>query len=350
MRLDANSARSNNFDVIRFILAVLVIFSHSFPICWGNNDHEPGVLLFRITFGHLAVAGFFSISGYLILASWNRRKSILDYLRKRFLRIYPGWIVVNLITILIALVLSMTSAREIFVWILQWPILSRFEIAGAFPDNPYPGAVNGSLWTIPYEWYCYWMLLVLGVSGLLKGGLRVVVVTAIVMLLHLSELWLEWSPSGRISAMLGLAPFFLVGSCFYEFREKIEFHKWWFLAGLLACFVCGWVPIIKPIVLPIAATYVIFYAAFQRRVRVHSFGKYGDFSYGIYLYAFGIQQILVWMAGGSMHPLVLFALATPLSIIAGIASWYGVERWFLPQRRRREIPHTESSQPSVKTV
>ncbi|PQO32827.1 acyltransferase [Bremerella cremea] len=347
MRVDANSSQSNNFDIIRFFFACIVILSHSFPIGTGSNDSEPFFMMFETTMGDLAVAGFFTISGYLILASWQRRKSLFDYMRKRFLRIYPGWLTVNLLTIIILLAMSMISLREFLNWIPGILILKQFETSKAFATNIYSGTINGSLWSIPYEWACYLVLMGIGFAQLLRSPRRLAIFTGVVLLvaaaINVGADIYELSVHPRLFLLIKTSSFFLVGSCFYEYREKIEFHKTWFFVSLAGCLLAGLVPIVKPLILPVAMTYAVFYAAFQRRICFHHFGKYGDFSYGIYLYAFPIQQMIVYANGGSMNPFLLFLLATPASILAGIASWYGVERWCLPRRRRRETANLHPS-------
>src|SRR5438105_5393931 len=99
----AGTSRSNNFDFLRFTLAVMVMFSHCYALAFGNNEREP---LFRLTggatrFGTLAVAGFFALSGFLIANSWMNSRGLFDFARRRVLRIYPALIVTTLITVFV---------------------------------------------------------------------------------------------------------------------------------------------------------------------------------------------------------------------------------------------------------
>src|SRR5215207_5054601 len=88
---NVNSGRLNNFDFLRFLLAALVILSHSYPLLWGNNEREPLSLLTggQLSFGEFAVNGFFILSGFLIAQSWENSRTVSSYFKKRFLRIYP---------------------------------------------------------------------------------------------------------------------------------------------------------------------------------------------------------------------------------------------------------------------
>ena len=95
---------ANNFDFLRFVFAILVVVSHSYPL---SGDNESSQWIYKITNGQLVLAqiglsGFFVISGYFIFQSLQRSKSILDYLKKRFLRLFPALSVVLLLSILLA--------------------------------------------------------------------------------------------------------------------------------------------------------------------------------------------------------------------------------------------------------
>jgi peptidoglycan/LPS O-acetylase OafA/YrhL len=107
-------------------------------------------------------------------------------------------------------------------------------------------------------------------------------------------------------------------------------------ALIVACwFYSGWT-----IVFPLAGTYLVFWFAWTPWVRLHGFGKFGDFSYGTYLYAFPIEQMLMRWAGHSVAPWRLFAWATPLTLLVAVGSWYGVERhWLSPVRRKDTAVH-----------
>ena len=100
---EADFPRENNFNFLRFALAVLVLFSHSFSLIHGGDRWDWLYILTRgqVFGGGLAVDGFFIISGSLILQSWLRSLSAGDYLRKRALRIYPGYLVCALLCIFV---------------------------------------------------------------------------------------------------------------------------------------------------------------------------------------------------------------------------------------------------------
>ena len=137
--------RENNFDFIRLFLAVLVIFSHSYPLGTGSELAGADFNILtkgQVTGGHLAVDLFFIISGFLITASFERSKSIATYLKKRFLRIYPGFVVAMLFGLVIVLPASgghlaaISPMSRVSDFALQTIRLQEFHHAGAFPNNP----------------------------------------------------------------------------------------------------------------------------------------------------------------------------------------------------------------------
>ncbi len=169
------SHSANNFDFLRFLFAVAVIFSHSFVLC-GVDADEP---LTRLSSGQaylaeLGVDGFFAISGFLITASWMRRPQWGDYLKKRILRIYPGFLIVGVLCILLvgtagtvspAIYLHQLQPARLLLHLL---LLDKIAVPPTFSQNFVPDQVNGSLWTIKIEFEFYLMVAVLGTFHLFE--------------------------------------------------------------------------------------------------------------------------------------------------------------------------------------
>ena len=166
--------RRNNLDFVRLSLATLVIISHSFPLATGTEKYEPLLLAThgQTTAGTIAVNLFFVLSGFLIANSLLSSSSAWSYLRKRVRRIYPGFIATLLVGALVvccwrrppAHIIRSPRGLEISVGCVR---LREFAYDHAFPLNPAPGAINGSLWSISYEFWCYVGVAGLGVVGLL---------------------------------------------------------------------------------------------------------------------------------------------------------------------------------------
>ena len=155
---NSSNHRSNNFDLIRLIAAAMVVFAHSFILLEGKHDHEP---IFAMTggvtgAGQVGVDIFFVISGFLITKSFQNSISVSDYALKRLLRIFPALVVLLLITVFVfgPLVTSQSmleyfSTPSTYSYLTNVRLLRlQYELPGVFTDNPYPRAVNGSLWTL----------------------------------------------------------------------------------------------------------------------------------------------------------------------------------------------------------
>jgi peptidoglycan/LPS O-acetylase OafA/YrhL len=169
-----NKGRANNDGLLRRLLAILVICSHSYPWLQGNNDREPDMVLAggRVTGGELAVNGFLILSGFLIAQSWVRSRGAANNFRKRVARIYPGFVVAVLFSGLVA-ARYLASDRGLF-WTefsatesLLSTLNLEFEVPKPFSGLPVPG-VNGSPWWILFEFFCYVGMAAIGVCGVLR--------------------------------------------------------------------------------------------------------------------------------------------------------------------------------------
>ena len=244
--------RRNNFDMIRVLLAMLVLFSHSYPLGVGSDAGDPINLLThgQANGGAIAVDLFFVISGFLITASYERSKSILDYLKKRAARIYPGFLFAMAIDMLLVLPLGgghlagSSSPARVLNAVTQTLRLQEPRYAGAFPANPYPGVVNGSTWSIQYEFWCYLGVVLLGVTAALRS--RSILLLLFLLSIASSTLWSieNWHLSGGILGRIfgyppfwaRLLPMYLAGVVFYRFRSHLSIKLHWILmaSALLA--------------------------------------------------------------------------------------------------------------------
>jgi len=174
--MTATVTRLNNFDFLRLSAAILVVFSHCYPLA-GRSAEEPILnFLGYETGGGVAVAVFFTISGYLISASWLKGRSPLDYLIKRVMRIFPGLLVAVLLSILLGAFLTPLKLRDYLSHELTLNYLSNiwlhihYHLPQIFAENPHPHAINGSLWTLPIEFFLYIVVLLLGICTTLSHG------------------------------------------------------------------------------------------------------------------------------------------------------------------------------------
>src|SRR6185312_15421905 len=122
-----------------------------------------------------------------------------------------------------------------------------------------------------------------------------------------------------------LVPIYLSGVVFYVYRDRIPIDWRVAIFCLAGLGVAALVPFGMALGLPIFGTYILFFIAFNRRIRISGITKFGDFSYGVYLYAFPIQQLIVFKVGHLINPFLLFAIALPPTLVAGALSWALVE-------------------------
>jgi peptidoglycan/LPS O-acetylase OafA/YrhL len=335
------SNRPNNFDAIRIFMALLVVWSHAFALYFGSEAAEPISLLTHglVNAGNIAVDVFFVVSGFLIAKSFERSRTWWSYLKKRIARIYPGYIVATSICAFVLLPLY-AGTHYNFIEIAK-TIGMNLVLKGWFVNSePFVSnhghALNGSLWSIPFEFWCYLGVLAFGMLRL--GRVTLIAVFALVIALDVWTIGTGKIWGGGIAGLvLGwpnvwftVAPFFIAGMLFYFYRAVAPRSVWIAVVGLTLVIVCGWlIPLAGIALLPVVVSYAVLYWAFSARsVQV---AKYGDFSYGSYLYAFPIQQLLLAFTNLSFPAFV--AASMLLTLCAGVLSWFAVERWFHTARK-----------------
>lgn len=342
-----SEGRDNNFDFLRFFFAALVIFSHSFAMLYNGTWYAYDPLLHwtrgQAAFGGGAVDGFFLISGFLITKSWERSRGMGDYAQKRALRILPALAVVLVVTVFVLgpLATSLPLASYFhspwtytyFTFMGTRNLHLTDQLPGVFTHNPLLYRVNGSLWTIRCEALCYLMVAVLGLlhcyrrpALVLLASVAAVAVTALGAR-HLATMG-DWADSFRVLI------YFLWGMTFYLYRGVIPYSRALLLACLAGLVVSDLVGIL-PYTLPLLGAYGLFYTAFSPGLRLQGFARRGDFSYGLYLYAFPIQQLLVSHFRPVWNAETLTLAAFLLAGLCAVLSWHGVEKRWL---RRKATP------------
>lgn len=342
--------KHNNLNIIRLLLALTVIFSHSFSVALGRGHEIHGEPLLVWThgltsFGSLAVNSFFFISGFLITASWLRSKSMLDYFAKRVLRIYPAFIVAMGFSAA-SIWLCCPEFRAVVVNPLGWVwellkdllLLSSNSISWpcVFSRNPCPMLGNASLWSIPVEFRCYLAVMVIGVFGLFKRRL-LFLITA--MLSYEFYIMCNFHSQSVLDEAFAC---FMVGAVFWLWQNKIPFSNYIGCGCLVILLAAAWFKLWFSFAFPIAGGYCLLWLAYGPRIPFANWAEKTDLSYGTYLYAFPIQQMLA-MSSALRHPLVIFAIATPMTLLLAWLSWNFVEKRFLAMKKRVQEPLRKST-------
>ena len=359
---EAGTFRQNNFDFLRILFALLVVYYHSYPIAGGAGSDDPlgRATHYQLDTGLLAVDGFFAISGFLIAHSWTGSRSPRRFFIKRARRLVPAYIVATAATVLVVEPLGSRPWLPVFGWQHLAVVVREACLFNAyhtlpitFTHNPYPSTANASVWTIKYEVLSYCGLAAAGVTGLLgRRSLTLLffaglVVADVVLSRHpgavpgpVNAVW-PFHVLGYLTAWSRMGTSFWAGTTFYTFRQVIP-QRWWMAVAAASAMALGIATHVGDAILPVAGTYLLFWFAFNPAIRLEHVARYGDFSYGTYLYAFPIQQLIVfWFP--AIGPLSLFAAAAPLSLAAGVLSWFGVERRFV--RSTPTGPGTRASEP-----
>lgn len=330
----------NNFDFLRFVASSLVLFSHCFPLV-NQRSVEPLVIVTggRMSLGHLAVVVFFIISGFLISASWDNRKDFSKFLAARIRRIFPGLAVMLGMTVLAGWFLTTVDDVEY----LQSALIyfgrnltlykGTFDLAGVFNENIYGPAVNGSLWTLRHEFTCYLLVGFLGATGLLSRPVVWLVWFGGLIL----SLGIVWNLS-FLNELFPLVVWFSSGMLAYQYRA-LAMNKNASLGLMFVCLVLGIARANLILVSPIIA-YLLIKLVYAKSP-VTNFGRFGDFSYGIYIYAFPIQQLVIHLITksipGPVEWWVVFIVSFPLTWLFSIASWHLVEKQFLGKKGKPKV-------------
>ena len=346
---EVSEGRDNNFDFLRFLLAVFVLFYHCYPILYGlNAPHHGPVETVAGICGGMAVPFFFVISGFLVTRSWLADPRPSDFLQKRVLRIYPGFLAASLFCALVVGPLGAADSAAYWhqfqpVKFARWAlVLVGPYIPTIFVSLPMSTGVNGSFWTLRYEGYCYLLVLALGLLRLFQRRPALLAVFLVLYALREAQTLTgrvffpdrELHLLGNISYWSSLLLYFLAGMLAFLYRDMIPYSRPVFLTCLGILLLCGLGLGHLEVGLPVCGSYVLLCLAFWRRLGLQRFARYGDFSYGLYLYAFPIQQLLVLYGGPRLTILTLFLSAFLLALCIAVLSWYGVERPCLRLKRR----------------
>ena len=325
--------RANNFDAVRLIAALSVMFSHSFLIAEGSEASEWFVRLSgnQCVLGLVGVFVFFIISGYLVTESYCRQPLPVRFALRRFLRIYPG-LVLNVL--ICGLVLGpIVSALPLGAY-LAGPGLRDFfykaltlnpgplQLPGVlFADNSVGPLINGSLWTLRYEVMMYLLVLLLGISRLLRLSTALVLVAVGIAAVYFEK---ALSPLGDLGEAAWFVGFFASGMALSLLRHRLVLDGR--LALLALASLAGFVWAGRLIMLfPLAGAYLVIWFA-RRHDRWAGYARYaGDLSYGLYIYGWPSEQLVMWLSGGRAAWWQVFFGSLAIALPAAWLSWHAIE-------------------------
>ncbi len=330
------SDRENNLNIIRFLSALMVIYGHMFSLVHANS--QPVFLGQSIA--TIGVCIFFILSGYLVGLSYERDSNVLRYVIRRSFRIIPGLIMLVLITVfIIGPIFTTGSITEYFSspligeYLRNMAFRISYILPNVFTANPYPQAVNGSLWSLPVEVLMYAFLPLL-LFALKKFKYKDIVLAGVTILLIV----LNYYPAlGNITIYhvnilqaLSIAPYFLIGYLFSvpQIKKILNLQVALFIFILFAFIQ---VPAEIGVLLAyIVIPYTVFSLGFATKPVFMKFGVKNDYSYGLFLYGFLSQQMLIDIfsirMGAAVPFFIYLALSIGLSFAFALLSWHCVEK------------------------
>jgi peptidoglycan/LPS O-acetylase OafA/YrhL len=353
-------SRRNNLRIVRLVAATAVIFAHSYGLNFGlaAERHEPLAALTGIDSGSLAVDVFFVASGFLVGRSLLRGRDPIDFLLSRVLRIYPALICAVLaMALLLGPVVTTLSLRDYFhdQWLYRFlgfdltmvsPMRFVPGLPGSFAALPFPGVVNGSLWTLPWELWMYACLLAL---FLLRALGRAYVAVLVVLATGYGALSLGlWHPGANMAIAVRFLAIFHAGVAAWRYRDRITL-SWPLLAALSLAMVAANVATQSALLLPIWLAYAVLFVSYYPPLVIERWCDGPDYSYGIYIYGYAVQQTLIWRFG-PMPVVPHFLLALGVTIPFAMLSWHLIEKPALGlkqrlRRRRHVAPPTIDTTP-----
>ena len=324
----------NNFGLIRLLLAACVVFGHTPELIDGSRVREPLTNIFGVlSLGEVSVDGFFLISGYLLTSSLVRKPALLPYFVNRIGRIYPGFVVAFVFCVLVVAPLADAPSPPLHMLlrnIVQLALLQPPSAEGVFDGAPFP-VLNGSMWTICYEFGCYVLLALLSVTGVLRRPALVLTACCCLLLVLAVRLRVDLATfsletGGSPQNVVRFASAFLWGSTLKLWLTHPRRRGWAAVASAVVVLLALGNRWCAEPVLIVAGGYALICAAewpFSRWAS--AVGTRTDVSYGLYLYAWPVQNLLIWKLRLT-DPLAVSGLTLLCALPLAFLSWTLVER------------------------
>lgn len=338
-----SKGRSYNLNFLRFIAALVVIISHAYPLSLGI-DHSDFMTSFsnnKLGLGGIAVGVFFFSSGLLVSKSVENKNTIKKYFEARCLRIFPPLILIVLLSIfLLGPIFTNLSLYEYFVnpntylYIRNAILLPFHNLPGVFDGNIYGSVVNGALWTLPVEFLCYIGLFICYKLNLMNKKIMKYTIPLFVIVMILC-FYSEFLIFITIRQFVQPVFIFYVGMLCYVYRDKITLNK------VVALMFCGlWIVLVylnlSEIAMIVIFPYIILTFIYSDKQCSKSLSRLGDYSYGIYLCGFPVQQIIVNLNNGHMSAVLNYLIAIPIACVIGIVIYNIAEKPFLQYNKNSE--------------
>ncbi len=344
-RASAGTINNNTVVILRLLFAMMVIYHHCYALGGYGKSPLLGFSRGHEAVGILAVAGFFSLSGFLVTRSYLRSGSFPLFMSHRILRIFPGFWVSLILVILIFAPFAYWVERRTFEGYFtagsDFPAgflannfflkMNQYSIAGLLKNNPYPFIWNGSLWTLAVEFLCYIVIGAAGFFGFLKKRSSVLAAAILIWATFILSGFLKngWNFYSIEERLPWVVLYLFSGVIYALYEDKISYTRRGLIIGSIGALLIMKTPfysLLMPCILP----YLIVGTAVC--LRFNSRGQWADYSYGIYLYAFPLQQIAVCLNWHKSGIFLYFLVSLLLTVPFALFHYRWVE---IPYRRWR---------------
>jgi peptidoglycan/LPS O-acetylase OafA/YrhL len=333
--------RQDNFKLVRLLAASAVIYGHAHALAQNQSIPRDVVSLWlKVSYsGEVAVWAFFVLSGFLVMGSWQRLQDVSLFLQARARRVWPGLLAVLLVTtFLLGSICSNRTFAQYFADGNTWQYFFgnalyfhlQWDLPGVFQQNHRAGIVNGSLWTLPFEVISYFAVALAGWLGVFKRP-KLTSVACIILAA-------AFFPCMRAYGMQFIRPeheelffAFALGVSAFLLRRFIPISALGVVAAAMVVPLCGGHVELQRLSIILFVGYFAFWLAYAFKPWAW-LERRGDYSYGIYLWGFPIQQAMAqcfptWNA-------VQLALASWLLVlIPAVLSWHFIEKHWIKSRR-----------------
>ncbi|WBB92316.1 acyltransferase [Verrucosispora sp. WMMC514] len=358
---DRYSAQHNAFGVLRLMMACGVVIAHAGPIGFGEANLGTTLFAGQSDIGTMCLYGFFLISGFLITDS-ALRSSLPQYIRARLLRVFPGlWVCLVVTAFAIAPLVALHENGSLngfwghpegpfeYVTTNLFASMEQFPISGLLADTPYgqifggPSAFDGSLWTLRYDLAFYGLIGILLMTSVLRRSPRVILLlTGVCYALVLRDFVTGPTLTSRPPQHGAIGPFPMIGAFAVDWTLMLGFL---FLLGVAARLYAHRIPIngtlagLAAAVLVISLwrggffavglptfAYLVLFAAVTLPKKLSRVSRRHDYTYGIYIYGFPVQQVIALLGGAQFGMTVYILLSLLGSLLFAVPSWHLVER------------------------
>lgn len=333
-RLAAADNRPSGFDYMRIFLSFSVLWMHTARVSYGLDGFLWDGPLRPLLKSILPI--FFALSGFLVAGSLGRSKSLISFLGNRVIRIYPALIVeVALSAFVLGSIFTTLPLSEYFsshgfhIYLLNALGDIHFNLPGVFLRNPDPNIINAQLWTVPFELGCYLAIAVLFLLGVQRH--RIIAPIGACAFIIISLCYRYYKHGDNFLVFPNVVPgivligAFLFGVSLFLYRDRVTYSSRILALSVVFCFAVLTFTSVGDIFCAPAFAYITVYIGLCSPRRI-SLLRHADYSYGVYLYGFVIQQAIAATWAWSHVWYINGIIASLFASVFAACSWHFIEK------------------------